>query len=578
MNTYLVASFAIGTVLALQIFFLYRYTLDQNISSCPQFAEKCPTPETLDISSVPVDVSKIPRQIFDVAMYLKRARLHARGYKTRTALKYACEHMDAILKGFKTSFEEVTRRKVDKPSSICPEYYVDKMNGYQIRNCSFSKPLEEIVTIVRLDYGSSADTKITRDTYGENIPVVVGDYGGKVKEQRNIRVKHMESTTTEGNALNILIQEVKTQYTLIVRNVTELDSNSRIERLVREIEILKVNAVGGAIRNSDNYWHLGCHQRVFRNYTLVYEEGYDESMHDCVFCDHVDGPFLMRTDKLKQVKFDGNLTPMGLYEDFFMRLNSDVALCPDALFDMDFPRRSDLTVEWEKFGRKRNLYKLKFSFGLVIHFGCNYDYPCKRRKGYIRSPCCIQELADANNEFMEMCEKVGASCQLNAGTNLGAVKMYKVIPWEADGDLNFHCNDFTKLRKAGLNLSSKGIRVGVEHISPCTPKATPAQLGAHTRHWHVDIWSRDTVESFTVRSEHRNLTKILHSGRIVSTMRNPALFARTMYPELFLHQQHYSEGGKITVYKFAKCPTVDSHDCIDHYYEDGNIQLNDPVA
>ncbi|XP_033743799.1 uncharacterized protein LOC117329777 [Pecten maximus] len=355
-NVYLVMCFILGGMLALQLFFQMRCTDKENFAPSPQYSDICT--ETIDISSIKVNVSNVPRMIFDVAMHLKKARIHARGSKTQRALTYASERMDTILKGFGISFEDATKRKVYEPSSMCPEYYVDKMNGYKIRKCSHAKPLEEIVTFLRLDHGSPTDKEFIKDTYGENIPMIVGDYGGNVKEKSNVRVKHMTSTTTEGDALNILMEEVKTKYTLVLRNVTELDSNARIERLVREIESLNVNAVGGAIRNSDNVWSLGCHQRVFRNYTVVYEEGYDESMHDCVFCDHVDGPFLIKTKILKQIKFDSSLKPMGSYEDFFMRLNTEVALCADSLFDMDFPRRSELTKDWEKFGRKRNLYKL----------------------------------------------------------------------------------------------------------------------------------------------------------------------------------------------------------------------------
>ncbi|XP_033743798.1 uncharacterized protein LOC117329776 [Pecten maximus] len=573
-SVYLMLSFGIGSMLSLLVSFQLRCTDNQSLFQSFKYSDTCT--ETIDISSIQVNVSNIPRQIFDVAMYLKRARIHARGFKTRRALKYASEYMDAILKGFGTSFEDATKRNVYEPSSMCPEYHDDKKN--KIMNCSHAKPLQEIVTVIRLDYGSPTDKEFIKDTYGENLPMIVGDYGENVKEKSNVRVKHMVSTTTEGDALNTLMKEVKTKYTLVLRNVTELDSNARIERLVREIESLNVNAVGGAIRNSDNVWSLGCHQRVFRNYTVVYEEGYDESMHDCVFCDHVDGPFLMKTEILKQIKFDNNLTSMGLYEDFFMRLNTEVALCPDSLFDMDFPRRSELTKDWEKFGRKRNLYKLKFSFGLTIQFGCNYSYPCKRIKGFVRSPCCVQELTDLTYGFMDMCEKINGSCQMNAGTVLGAVKMYNVIPWEIDADIHFWCPDFTNLKNAGVKLRSRGIRVGVEHLGNCAPKSIPAQLGATSKHWHVDIWSRDTMESYEVRSKHRNLTRIPFNGRFVNGMRNPALFARTIYPDIFMHQQHFREVGLGRVKTFSKCPKFDSHDCIDNYYEDGNIQFRDPVA
>ncbi|XP_060064404.1 uncharacterized protein LOC132544773 [Ylistrum balloti] len=580
-SLYILICFGIGGMIALPFFFQYRNPYELNLTLTQQLAKSLEKQETIDISSIKANVANVTnirRQIFDLAIYLKKARLHARGSKTQRALKYASENMDAILRGFGTSFEAVTRRKLYKSSSMCPEYYVDKVYGHLIKNCSYSKRLEEIVTIIRLNYDLPADKEFTRDGYGSKIPVIIGDYSGNIKEKSNIVVKKMTSTITEGEALNMLMENVKTTYTLVLRNVTELDWNARIERLVREIEILNVNAVGGSIRNSDNIWSLGCHQRVYRNYTVVYEEGYDESLHDCAFCDHMDGPFLIKTKTLNEIKFDSKLSPMGLYEDFFMRLNTESAVCADSLFDMDFPRRSKVTKEWESFGRKRNLYRLKFSFGLTLNFGCDYEYPCQRKKGFVRSPCCIQELADLSYGFMDMCEKEGGSCQLNAGTILGAVKMYDVIPWEIDADLNFRCQDFNKLQNGGLKLMSKGITVRVERRSVCSPSAHPAQLGARSKHWHADIWSRDWIEPYEVRAEHRNLTKIPFNGRLLNGMRNPGLFARNMYPEIFFHQQHVKEGGIKKVHKFSKCPMKDNHDCIDNYYEDGNIQFHDPVA
>ncbi|XP_021373886.1 uncharacterized protein LOC110463548 isoform X1 [Mizuhopecten yessoensis] len=573
MKKYFALCLGIGMVLALILITDIQSSTNHHVLS-----KTYTKSASLDTPIDHVDVSDIKRQIIDVALYLKQARLHARGSKTSKALRYACEHMDRVLKRFGTSFENVTKRKEYKSDSVCPEYYVDNIYGYRVQNCSYSKRIEEIVTIVRLDYGSHADsTKFFSNGYGGYISAVVGDYGGNIKEQNRTHVIHLASSIKEGEALNKLIARVKTKYTLVVKNMTALDSDSRIERLVREIERLQVTAVGGSIRNSDSVWSLGCHQRVLRNYTVAYEEGYDESMHDCVFCDHVDGPFLIRTDKLKQVQFDGNLTPMGLYEDFFMRLEGEVAVCPDAMFYMDSPRRSEITTDWEKFGRKRYLYKLKFSMGLTIHFGCNYPYQCKKGKGYVRSPCCVQELADLNNGVMEMCEKAGVPCQLNAGTHLGAVKLYKVIPWEIDGDIKFWCEDFRTLEKAGITLRSKGIKFGTDRKPRnCSASEQPSILSASSKHWHIDIWATSSITgSYILRSQIRDLTRIPHNGRLVYVNKNPALATRNVYPGLFRHKQHPSEGGGGTNVhnRFTSCLVVDNQDCIDSYYEEGNIQF-----
>ena len=48
---------------------------------------------------------------------------------------------------------------------------------------------------------------------------------------------------------------------------------------------------------------------------------------------------------------------------------------------------------------------------------------------------------------MSQCRENNASCELQEGTLLGAVKLNKVVPWERDADITFLTADFPKLVK-----------------------------------------------------------------------------------------------------------------------------------
>lgn len=52
--------------------------------------------------------------------------------------------------------------------------------------------------------------------------------------------------------------------------MTSFNIDTRQERLVREIESLDVVIAGGASRDQNGIWKLGCYQSSYANYSLVY--------------------------------------------------------------------------------------------------------------------------------------------------------------------------------------------------------------------------------------------------------------------------------------------------------------------
>ena len=74
---------------------------------------------------------------------------------------------------------------------------------------------------------------------------------------------------------------------------------------IREIEAQNVDLLGGALRYPNGHWDLNCHQFTVRNYTLQLLPNYLHSTReDCILCDHVSGPILVRTVSLKNFAFD----------------------------------------------------------------------------------------------------------------------------------------------------------------------------------------------------------------------------------------------------------------------------------
>ena len=206
--------------------------------------------------------------------------------------------------------------------------------------------------------------------------------------------------------------------------------------------MLTVSAVGGSIRNSNSHWRIDCHQVAWQNFTMNYKEGYNESIHDCLYCDYTEGSFLAKTNVVKKVKFDSNLPYSGLFEDFFLRLNGETIVCPDSMFYVENPEYVGDACSFQTFAFKHNLYQMVMS-GVNINFGCSYKYPCNKLPGLIEHPCCVQELTNLINGIMAACSE----SEPHAGTMVGALKLNHALSWERDGDIKLFGDNFMAVEK-----------------------------------------------------------------------------------------------------------------------------------
>ncbi len=362
-------------------------------------------------------------------------------------------------------------------TEVCPETFRGTTFGYpffntgwEIVNCNHSKPLKELVSIAinREDHQSTNSLidllkGINRTHPG--IPIVMHDrQSTDISEMKGMNIKKINSAAmgSPGSIWNELVNATTTPYILIARGLLHFDNDTRLERLIRELNLLKVSTIGGAVKQPDGVWGLGCVQAARRNYTLVYRSGYHKSEHECLFCSYIVGPFLARTSYLKENSFDKMITNTEvMFRDFFIPRNPQniaaQAVCPDSMFSVDHQRKPN-KEEWLSSARKHETLKISMETGQVHRYSCS-EVPMASysQLGMARSACNLQGLSDIIKFTLRACRSAGLFCEPVDGTLLSAVKLHKPFPWERDADLVFLTQNFSAL----FNLSNSSVMLGM---------------------------------------------------------------------------------------------------------------------
>ncbi|XP_063435505.1 uncharacterized protein LOC134716438 [Mytilus trossulus] len=384
------------------------------------------------------------------------------------------------------------------------------------------------------------------------------------------------TSDSEGNIWNLLIQNVKTEYTLIAREVTSFNIDARLERLVREIESLAVVIAGGASRDQNGIWKLGCYQSSYANYSLVYHEGYDESLHECVFCDYISGPFISKTNILKKYNFDTNMTAITVFHDFFLRISQnkfESVVCPDSMFYVEKQEKSVELTNWSLFTNKWILFRLNIGDELDMKVDCkDQKQKCHSNIGFMSAPCCLQELTDMIKFIMKTCEENDIICEADGGTVLGAVKFYKVLPWEKDADFRVLSSNFSSLKQLEPILSKKYV---VEFKKMWNVRC----LIVDSTNWQLQMYELDPMTSGLLATKGMKPTKVFLDGQLIQVPRNPGFWLRNEFGnEIYAHAEHWAVLGikRPERYKsmtFTSCLLSGRHDCLDTYNGDGNLQF-----
>lgn len=555
-------------------------------------------------NSIDSKVSKIKSMLVQLSKEINNARTHIRGTKARGSVENALSIVTNLLKITNTTTDDI-KRKTSPSKHICMEVYKGTTYGYpffykgfEIENCSYALPVESLVTVIVLHRGGD-DTSIpsilkSLNKYNNRLKIVIGapnvEKVSKASLYDNVKYIQIPHDFSDGKAWNSLIEQVQTKYTLIGRNITYFNIDARVERLVREIESLNVTVVGGASRDKNGHWNLGCYQRAYKNFSLVYEYGYDESLHECIFCDYINAPFLTRTNTLKQVKFDDKMRSSSVFHDFFLQLSEkkrESVVCPDSMFYVHRQKGSMNPKTWIDLANKWNLHQLKIADEVDIVFSCSGSrHGWTKSLGYAIHPCSLQELADMVKFIMNLCELSGIICELQEGTLLGAVKFHTVLPWERDADLTFLTSNFTAFDNLKQQIS-KRYTVSTDKASVwcCADNRTAGgKAKVHSGNWHIELYGQHKMDSEMLLDEGFKPTKVLLDGQWVWVPRNPGWHARNRYGhEIYAHAQHWMAMGKgdgwinYKTNEFTQCRTPGRHDCLDNFNANGNIQFSIPI-
>ena len=559
--------------------------------------------------TIPLEVYNIKDKIAELAKKIYKAKKHVRGTKTSDSLTAAVNLVDTILEDLNINPLSLKGRPVVAAKTICPEEYKGTTYGYpfyykgfEVKTCEYGKPITDLVTIAvyikslrSSDNTGKAVDKFIKSVYRQQPKfnlVIAADVPTQIAEKFTKKFPNLIFKDTfairgwsSGKVWNSLIDAVKTQYVFVARNVEFITNDTRFDRLIRELESLHLAAAGGAFRTPDGHWTNGCQQVAYRNYSLSFVHGYDESMHECLFCDYMQGPFISSKKTLKAFAFKNFEESNGLFEDLYLRLNKEnleVAVCPDSMFNT-FKRVVE-KEKWELFMIDWDLYQVRTPLGKTVVSACNRGVSFSKSK--VSSPCGLNRLADAINFLMSTCEEANVICELQEGTALGAMKFNKILPWERDADVTFLSGNYSAFQALKDKFEKSEYRfTDLESLWCCADNRTAGgkfQIG--TTGWNIEMYGQHRMDSELLITAEMKPTKVLLDGKWVNAPRNPGLFVRNRYGhEVYRHALHWLTMGlksgwiNYKTEHFLKCEEPGHHACLDQYNTDGNLQFQVPI-
>ena len=227
------------------------------------------------------------------------------------------------IKQNKSSLARISSNSAPKKPEVCPETFVGKdlyygfplyRKGFERVNCTEFVPINKLVTVlVNLPEELLPKEQyqvfqgITK--YYPNIPITLASkekLSAGINKKLTINLKNIVfKDMTHGETWSKLLREVTTPYVLFAPDMTHFTDDVNLERLVRVLSENEDTIIaGGSHKNHRGEWDKGCLQLMFRNWTAYFRSGYYHSFADCIVCDVLSGPFLAKTEGLKQVGID----------------------------------------------------------------------------------------------------------------------------------------------------------------------------------------------------------------------------------------------------------------------------------
>ncbi|KAK2150791.1 hypothetical protein NP493_2730g00004 [Ridgeia piscesae] len=464
------------------------------------------------------------------------------------------------------------QNKTGKPLVVCPEKYLGTNIDYPwfekarvLTNCTNAPPFPSILSILLngFDYSDQSQlVVILREIYATyprlTVHLAVAE---KIVIPEEVKLdvhQHIFGQNPASNDIwNGLAEKATTDYVLVGRRIERFQWYALLERMVRVLSELGVDAVGGSLRTPDGHWSMGCHQTRLRNYTLTYRDGYLISRKSCVYCDYIPSPFVSRTSILRTVQFKMTSTNT-VFHDYFLRLQKDrklVMSCPDAMFYVlaNNKSMSSLHKQWIPMIQKYAINHVNLADGTRLSFSCKEAKTSFSWAGGVIVPvCAVESLLKGILDAMDICRKIGLFCHLDGGTTLGAMKFNGILPWERDADLSYvtsknitfweHRDEFTKL----------GYKLSLKYPEKCRKFDRNNERCGHydlvIPHWRIELWgATPRLMTDFLRENRIESTKLLIGGRWMNAPTNPGLNSRNRYGyELWKHAEHWITLGYST--------------------------------
>ncbi|KAF6776488.1 hypothetical protein AHF37_03763 [Paragonimus kellicotti] len=526
-------------------------------------------------------------KLLDVQRKLYKALRVARSGSTRILLQQAIIQLAELDHQTDTLVPQPYAATLRQPNTTdelpetCPEYWdnpqLDKVyfeNVYKTQPCE-RVPLDQLVELLLFaETCAQANHLIerVRKVYPTvRIRLALGDTIDRTGVCGNWHsVELFPELNDEASTWRKLAETGRTKYILVGRNMVDMTHYTDLDRMLRVMNNLSVDVVGGAVRlEPEGRWYPGCYQSSVRNFTIRLHPGHDMSAQSCAYCDYIASPFLVRRDVFQQSMSKSSMSGLIPFVQFFLsglhnidsnRVLTTVA-CVDVLFHVagavglrgqglaETPKSS-----WSPLAQKWSINRI------VLPGQVDHRWTCKeagincahfKRAGLIMPGCCLEELANCVKGFLTLAAEHNVSAFLVSGTNLGAVKTYGgFLPWERDADILL------------------------------------GWIQTRSSNWRIELYGEPILVSERLWGL-KHPTSIAINGIWATTVPNPGLALRHQYGDNILgHIQHWMDLGYSTgwspythveVAPFSPCPKdAIRHACLSgNYLPQGNIQFQD---
>ncbi|KAA3678343.1 uncharacterized protein DEA37_0006520 [Paragonimus westermani] len=583
----------------------------------------------------PLTDEAVRTKLLDVQRQLYKAHRMARSGPTRILLQQAITQLaeldhrtdTLISQPYVATFLQ-SKATNDLPET-CPEYWSDPKldrvyfeNVYKAQPCE-RMPLDQLVELL-LYAESCAQANYLIERVRKVYPALLIRLalGGIVNRTGSCGNWHLvelfPGMNDEASTWRKLTEPGRTKYILVGRNMVDMTHYTDLDRMLRVMNTLSVDVVGGAVRlEPEGRWYPGCYQSTVRNFTIRLHPGHDMSAQSCAYCDYIASPFLVRRDVFQQAMSDSSMSGPIPFVQFFLgglhnidsnRVLTTVA-CVDVLFHVagaaswrgqglaETPKSS-----WLPLARKWSINRI------VLPGPVDHRWTCEeagincanfKRAGLIVPGCCLEELANCVKGFLTLAAEHNVSAFLVSGTNLGAVKTYGgFLPWERDADICWDgykhavvsgpiktaLHERYRCELGPIKLETK-YGLDIEACSKVTNNSC-VYFPLRSANWRIELYGEPFLVSERLWGLKRP-TSIAINGIWAKTVPNPGLALRHQYGDNILgHVQHWMDLGyntgwspytHVEVTPFPTCPKdAIRHACLSgNYLPQGNLQFQD---